>query len=65
MNEDTLNEEQFVKKGDECDEAKRPMVVLFQDVDGNWRGATRKGDKFINLRDVDPNTVLTRLITHA
>lgn len=32
--------------------------------DGNWKGATKKNGKTIEIRDIDPNTVLTRLLTH-
>lgn len=46
------------------DRAKEKVYVVFEDVDGNYRGACYKFGKFIAVRDVGPETVLQRLITH-
>jgi len=63
MNEDNLEQEVLEGKVTEALEAKKAMVI-FQDTDGNYRGAAYKADKLIQARAGDPNTVVTLLITH-
>lgn len=40
------------------------VIIIRKDADGNWTGIMTKFGKDITVRDVDPGTVLTRLITH-
>lgn len=39
-------------------------IRIEQQPDGNWKGYTTKFGKEIEVRDIDPQTVLTRLLTH-
>ena len=39
-------------------------ITLEEQEDGNWKGTTTKFDKEITVRDVGPDIVLQRLITH-
>lgn len=39
-------------------------IVIFQEKDGNWIGGMKKLGKFITAREVGPQDVLTRLLTH-
>lgn len=40
-------------------------VLLVKQEDGNWRGFMWKGDKLVQSRQADPNTVMQMLITHG
>ena len=40
------------------------VFTIVRQPDGNYIGATRKNGALIHVRDIDPNTVLTQLITH-
>lgn len=59
---DKLTEEQFVEKASQV--PKEDHLVLFKDVDGNWRGATYRYGQFVEVRDIGPETVLQLLLTH-
>lgn len=39
------------------------FAILKQE-DGNYKGTTWKFDKEVTVRDIDPQTVLLRLMTH-
>lgn len=39
-------------------------IKLVQQPDGNWIGYTNKFGKDIEVRDIGPETVLQRLLTH-
>lgn len=59
---DNLIKDEFMSKWAKTKDDK--IFMLFQDLDGNWRGATTKEENFVNVRAGDPNTVLTMLLTH-
>lgn len=39
-------------------------IVIERQEDGNWIGKTEKYGKEIEVRDIGPETVLQRLLTH-
>jgi hypothetical protein len=39
-------------------------ISIIQQEDGNWKGYTQKFGKLIEVRDVGPDAVLQRLLTH-
>lgn len=44
---------------------KNPNVIsLVKQTDGNWIGYTQKFGHFIEIRDIGPETVLQKLLTH-
>lgn len=61
---DDLNEDNFIELGTKAEQEGRPCIAIFQDADGNWRGATKKFGKWVDVRAGDPQTVLVQLITH-
>lgn len=65
--EDQPTKEEFENMLDEAAEAKRAMIILFQDKDGNWRGRYMKtgSDEPIFARQVGPDTVLQMLLTDS
>lgn len=66
MNEDKLTKAEFNAKMEEATDAKRSMITIFQDADGNWRGGYYKdgSQELINVRQVGPETVLQMLLTY-
>ena len=40
------------------------LITIKRDDDGNWSGSTVKYGKEITAREVSPQDVLTRLLTH-
>ena len=40
-------------------------ITLTKQPDGNWIGTTHKFGKDIEVRDIGPEIVLQRLLTHA
>ncbi len=65
MNED-MTKDGFEMMMHDASEQKRAMIMLFQDKDGNWRGAYYKegADNPVFARAVGPETVLQELLTH-
>lgn len=59
-----MNEDKFIGLATAADETKLPMIILFQDIDGNWRGGMHKEGKEIYVRAIGPETVLQLLLTH-
>lgn len=44
---------------------KNPAVIsLIKQEDGNWIGYTQKFGNLIEVRDIGPETVLQKLLTH-
>lgn len=41
------------------------VISLVKQADGNWKGWMWKHDQLLEVRDIDPNTVLLRLLTHS
>ena len=39
-------------------------IVLKKQEDGNWKGWMTKNGKELEVREIDPQTCLTRLLTH-
>lgn len=74
MNDEILNDVQFEKLLDDAAEAGNPVIAMFKDLDGNWRGALAKdGSKSLEekaknpslfARQSGPETVLQLLLTH-
>lgn len=63
MNNDDLTLEEVKKiKGNPLQ--NKNAILLVKQEDGNWRGFIWKGDKLIQARQGDPQTVMTLLITH-
>jgi hypothetical protein len=49
----------------EFDPNKNDKVIsIIQQEDGNWKGYAQKFGKLIEVRDVDPQIVIIRLLTH-
>jgi uncharacterized protein GlcG (DUF336 family) len=61
---DNYTEEQFKDAVERASEAKRPVYVIFQEADGNWRGFTRRDEKMLQTRMEGPEIAMTALITH-
>lgn len=40
------------------------IYIITRENDGNWKGITEKFGKIITVRDVNPESVLSQLITH-
>lgn len=40
------------------------VISIVKQEDGNWIGYMWKNAKFNTAREIDPNTVLTKLLTH-
>ena len=40
------------------------VIIIKKDEDGNWSGKMMRFGKLINVRDVSPETVLVKLLTH-
>ncbi len=40
-------------------------IRLIKQDDGNWRGFTKRGEDILMVREIDPQTCLTKLLTHA
>lgn len=59
-----ITPEKFIDLARQAKDNKRLSMVLFQDADGNWRGCITKDGKVLFVRDVGPETVLQRLLTH-
>lgn len=38
-------------------------IVIIKQEDGNYKGYAWKHGKVVEVRDIDPNTVITRIIT--
>lgn len=58
-----LNEEDLKKA--RLSMLKKPnSLIMWQDKDGNWRGAMNKGGRIVQARQADPGTVMQLLITH-
>lgn len=74
MNEEILNDVQFEKLLRDAADAGKPVIAMFKDLDGNWRGALAKdGSKSLEekaknpslfARQSGPETVLQLLLTH-
>jgi hypothetical protein len=45
-------------------ETNNKVISIIQQEDGNWKGYTQKFGKLIEVRDVGPEAVLQRLLTH-
>lgn len=45
-------------------ETNENAISLIKQVDGNWKGYMQKHGKLIDVRDIAPDTVLGRLLTH-
>jgi hypothetical protein len=45
-------------------ETNDKVISIIQQEDGNWKGYTQKFGKLIEVRDVGPDAVLQRLLTH-
>lgn len=43
----------------------KDAIVIIKQPDGNWRGFMHKHGKLVQVRQGDPNTVMTMLITHG
>lgn len=63
--ENEMTEADFIVLAEKADSAGRQVFAIFQDEDGNWRGAKKTGDKMQFVRDVGPETVLQLLVTHS
>lgn len=65
MNEE-MSKEGFEAMLHDASEQKRAMIMLFQDKDGNWRGAYYKtgAEQPVFERQIGPDTVLQLLLTH-
>jgi len=49
----------------EHDPNKNPKAIsIIQQEDGNWMGTINKFGKVVNVRDIGPETVLQKLLTH-
>lgn len=46
-------------------EKNHDAISLIKQPDGNWKGYMHKNGKLIEVREIDPQTALTRLLTHA
>ncbi len=40
------------------------VMTLVRQKDGNWKGYMQKFGTLVEVRDIDPQTVVVRLITH-
>ncbi len=50
----------------EHDPSKNPKAIsIIWQEDGNYKGWINKNGKVIEIRDIGPETVLQRLLTHA
>lgn len=47
------------------DITKPDNIAIVKQEDGNWIGKTTKFGKLVTIRDVKPEDVLVRLITHS
>ena len=48
------------------DPSKNPQAIsIIKQPDGNWKGWMQKNGKTIEVREVGPETVLQRLLTHG
>lgn len=43
---------------------KENQILIEQQADGNWKGWMIKFGKMAEVRDIGPETVLQRLLTH-
>lgn len=43
----------------------KEQYIIVKQKDGNWKGYGNKNGKPIEVRDIGPETVLQRLLTHA
>lgn len=62
-----MDRAEFAKLASAATEAGKPIILMFEDIDGNWRGGiSRKIDAsdHKDVRAVGPETVLQMLLTH-
>lgn len=59
-----IDQEKFIELVKTAETDGRLVFILFQDADGNWRGAKNLRGKEVYVRDVGPETVLQLLLTH-
>ncbi len=64
MNEEKLTQQEFIDLAGKAEVEGKPMIAIFQDTDGNWRGAIKHGNKELYARQSGPETVLQLLLTH-
>lgn len=64
MNEEILTQDQFVALAQKAETDKKTLIAIFQDTDGNWRGAKKIGNTEVYARQSGPETVLQLLLTH-
>jgi hypothetical protein len=58
-------EELLYPKEVEFDPNKNPKaIVIIEQPDGNYKGYMQKFGKLVEVRDIGPQTVLERLLTH-
>ncbi len=43
---------------------KEEAIILKKQVDGNWKGWMTKHGKELEVREIDPQTCLVKLLTH-
>lgn len=48
----------------ESSTVKEEAIILKKQVDGNWKGWMTKNGKEIEVREIDPQTCLVKLMTH-
>lgn len=64
MGQYDLEPQAFKELKDKAMDEKRKVVVMFEDADGNWRGAMWRDETVVQSRAVGPETVLVELLTH-
>lgn len=62
--EEYISEATFKELAEQAASKGKQSILLFEDIDGNWRGGMTKNGKFINVRQVGPETVMQLLLTH-
>lgn len=43
---------------------KENEIRLVKQDDGNWKGFTMRGEDLLEVREIDPQTCLVKLLTH-
>lgn len=73
--DEIMTDSKFEELLDQSADANRPVICIFQDADGNWRGAYAKNGKdtvtnpdtknpSVFSRAIGPETVLQELLTN-
>jgi hypothetical protein len=55
----------LLQTSNESPKVKESEILLVKQEDGNWKGYMIKEGKALEVRDIDPYTCLTRLLTHS